>query len=63
MRYQLSINKYKNVDEEQFKDTKTFIVYSTNMNDIYRNTDKCNPCAKKKNNNCCQCCGYRRAQL
>lgn len=36
MRYQLSINKYKNVDKEQFKDTKTFIVYSTNINDIYR---------------------------
>ena len=41
-KYQLLINKHKNADLKHFNDSKTFIEYSNDMDDIYKNIEEYN---------------------
>ena len=46
--FQLLINKRENAGLKYFKDSKAFIEYSIDMDDIYKNIDKYNPNKKRK---------------
>ena len=47
-KYQLLINKRESTDLKHFNDSKAFIGYSDDMDDIYENIDKYNPNKKRK---------------
>ena len=47
-KYQYLINKRKNVGINHFNDPKTFIEYSNDMHDVYKNVDKYNPYKENK---------------
>ena len=47
-KYQFLINKQKSIGLKHFNDSKAFIEYSNNMNDIYKNSEEYNP-SKKHN--------------
>ena len=42
-KYELLINKRDGVSLIEHNDSKTFIEYSNNEDDIYKNIEKCNP--------------------
>ena len=46
-KYQLLINKGESTSLNNFNDSKNFIEYSFDINDIYKNSEECNP-----NKNC-----------
>ena len=46
--YQWLINKIKSTWLKQFNDSKAFIEYSNDMDDIYKNIEKYNPNKKRK---------------
>ena len=47
-KYQFLINKHKNTGIKYFNDSKAFIEYSNDMNDIYKNTEEYNSNKKRK---------------
>ena len=47
-KYQLLINKRENTGIKYLKDSKAFIEYSTDMDDIYRKIEECNQNKKRK---------------
>ena len=47
-KYQHLINKTKDVAIDHFKDSKAFIEYSKNMQDVYKNIDEYNPDKENK---------------
>ena len=47
-KYQFLINKRKSTSLKYFNDSKTFIEYSNNMDDIYKNIEEYNPNKKCK---------------
>ena len=47
-KYQLLIRKCKDEDLKCFNDSKAFIEYSNDMNDIYKNTEEYNPDKERK---------------
>ena len=47
-KYQYLINKHKNVGLDHFNDSKAFIDYSNDMQDIYKNIEDYNPGKKLK---------------
>ena len=47
-KYQFLINKRDSRGLKQLNDSKAFIEYSNNMNDIYKNTEEYNPNKKRK---------------
>ena len=47
-KYQYFINKREKVGLDHFKDPKTFIEYSNNMKDVYKNIENYNPGKKRK---------------
>ena len=47
-KYQFLINKRKSTALKQFNDFKAFIVYSNDMDDIYKNIKEYNPNKKRK---------------
>ena len=47
-RYQYLIKKREGVGVDHFNDPKTFIEYSNNMHDVYKNIDKYNPDKENK---------------
>ena len=47
-KYQFLINKGESIGLKQFNDSKTFIEYSNDTDDIYKNIDKYNPNKKCK---------------
>ena len=50
-KYQLLINKKESTGIKYFKDSKAFIEYSNDMNDIYKNIEEYNPNKKRTNIN------------
>ena len=44
----MSINKPESVGLNHCNDSKDFLEYSNNMDDIYENIDECNPNKKRK---------------
>ena len=48
VKYQLLINKRKDVYLKHYNDSKAFIEYSGDMDDIYENTEEENPNKKRK---------------
>ena len=42
-KYQLLINKRESTDLKYFNDSKAFIEYSNDMDNIYKNIEECNP--------------------
>ena len=46
--YQYLINKREKVGLDHFKDPKTFMEYSNNMQDVYKNIENYNPGKKRK---------------
>ena len=47
-KYQLLINKRESTDLKYFNDSKDFIKYSNDMDDIYKNIEDYNPNKKRK---------------
>ena len=47
-KYQFLIKKREDVGTKHFNDSKTFIEYSNNMDDIYKNIEEYNPNKKRK---------------
>ena len=47
-KYQFLINKREDVGTKHFNDSKAFIEYSNNMNNIYINIEEYNPNKKRK---------------
>ena len=47
-KYQLLIKKRESTDLKYLSDSKAFIEYSNNMNDIYKNIEEYNPNKKRK---------------
>ena len=47
-KYQLLVNRRENTDLKYFNDSKTFIEYSNDIDDIYKNIEECNPNKKRK---------------
>ena len=47
-KYQYLINKRENVGLNYFNDTKTFMEYSNDMQDVYKNIEDYNPMKKSK---------------
>ena len=47
-RYQLLISKRESTVLKYFNDSKAFIKYSNGTDDIYKNTEQCNPNKKRK---------------
>ena len=47
-KYQLPVNKTESTGLKHFNDSKAFIEYSYDMNDIYKNMEECNPNKKRK---------------
>ena len=47
-KYQLLINKRENTGLKHFNDSKEFIEYSNDMDDIYQNFEEYNPNKKRK---------------
>ena len=47
-KYQYLVNKRDGVGINQFHDSKTFIDYSNDMHDVYKNIDEYNPYKKNK---------------
>ena len=47
-RYQQLINKGEGVGINYFKDLRTFIEYSNDMGNVYKNINNCNPDKEKK---------------
>ena len=47
-KYQLLINKRENTGLKYFNDSKEFIEYSNDMDDIYQNFEEYNPNKKRK---------------
>ena len=47
-KYQLLINKRENTGLKYYNDLKAFIEYSSDMDDIYKNIERCNPNRKRK---------------
>ena len=47
-KYQLLINKRKSAGLKYLSDSKTFIEYSNDMNDIYKNIEEYNPNKKRE---------------
>ena len=47
-KHQLQINKREGTDIKHFNDSEVFIVYSNDMDDIYRNIEEYNPSKKKR---------------
>ena len=43
VKYQFLIKKHEDVGTKHFNDSKAFIEYSNNMNDIYKNIEDYNP--------------------
>ena len=48
IKYQYSINKRERVGLDQFKNPRTFIEYSNDMQDVYKNIEDYNPGKKRK---------------
>ena len=46
--YQFLINKRKNMGLKYFDDSKSFIEYSSDLDDIHKNIEVCNPNKKGK---------------
>ena len=51
-KYQLLINKRESKGLNYFNDSKAFIEYLNDMDDIYKNIEEYNPNKKQKNINC-----------
>ena len=47
-KYQFLINKRESTGLKHFNDSKTFIEYSNDMDDVYKNIDEWNPSEKRK---------------
>ena len=47
-KYQLLINKRENTGLKYYNDLKAFIEYSSDMDDIYKNIERCNPNRERK---------------
>ena len=47
-KYQYLINKREKVGLDHFKDSKAFMEYSNDMQDVYKNIEDCNPGKKHK---------------
>ena len=47
-KYQFLIKNHEDVGTKHFIDSKTFIEYSNNMDDFYKNIEECNPNKKHK---------------
>ena len=47
-KYQFSIDKQESTDLKHLNDTKAFIKYSNDMDDIYKNIEERNPNKKRK---------------
>ena len=47
-KYQYLINKREKVALDHFKDPRTFMEYSNEMQDVYKNIEDCNPGKKRK---------------
>ena len=47
-KYQLLINKRESTGSKHFNDSKAFIEYSNDMDDIYKNFEEYNPNKKRK---------------
>ena len=47
-KYQLLIKKCEDVGKKCFNDSKAFIEYSNNMDDIYKNIEEYNPSKKRE---------------
>ena len=47
-KYQYLINKLEKVGLDHFKNPKTVMEYSNDMQDVYRNIEDCNPSKKRK---------------
>ena len=48
IKYQLLINKRESTDLKHLNDSKAFIEYSSDMNNIYKNIEEYNPNKKRK---------------
>ena len=51
-KYRFLINKWECTDLKYLNDSKAFIEYSNDMDDIYKNVEDYNPNKKTKNINC-----------
>ena len=47
-KYQFLINKQESTSLRHFDDSKTFFEYSNDVDDIYKNSEECNPNKKRK---------------
>ena len=47
-KYQYLINKREKVGLDHFKDPKAFMEYSSDIEDVYKNIENCNPLKKHK---------------
>ena len=47
-KYQLLINRTESTGLKYLNDSKAFIEYSSDMDDIYKNIERCNPNRKRK---------------
>ena len=47
-KYQFLINKTENIGLKHFNDSKAFIEYTNNMQDVYKNIDEFNTCKERK---------------
>ena len=47
-KYQYLISKREKVELDHFKDSKAFMEYSNDMQDVYKNIEDCNPGKKRK---------------
>ena len=47
-KYQFLINKQENTDLKHINDSKAYIEYSNDMDDVYENIEECNPNKKRK---------------
>ena len=48
IKYKFLLNKRKSIGSKHFNETKAFIKYSNNIQDIYKNINKYNPVKKRK---------------
>ena len=48
VKHHFPVNKRESTGLKHFNDSKTFIEYSNDMNDIYKNTEEYNPNKKRK---------------
>ena len=51
-KYQSLIDKRESTGLKYFDDSKSFIEYSDDMDDIYKNIEECNPNKKRKKISC-----------